>query len=293
MITAMKPGQQNSFTDDAALVEASLAECTSWLPVRNAESHKASNGRVLITGGEQSMAGAVSLAGWSACIAGAGLVRIATIPDNVASITCVRPELLVNPINNVAQLRELLTGSDCHAIGPGLGQTDWSRDMFEFSLEHGRPSVIDADGLNLLAQAPEKRADWVLTPHPGEAARLLKCKARDIQQDRLSAAREIVDHYGGVCILKGKDSLVASHTGPAVVCRYGNEALAVAGTGDVLAGLLAGLLAQGMDQRKAAITAVVLHASAADRHAEMHGVIGMLASDLFLPLRQLRNAAMV
>lgn len=268
-----------------------LAECQKWLPEHAEDSHKGSNGSVLIAGGEQSMAGATCLAGWSAYIAGAGLVRVATIAGNVSAITTCRPELLVSDVTNVNKLKSLLPLSDILALGPGLGQTKWSQQVFEFCLEHRTPDIIDADGLNLLAKSPDNRQQWILTPHPGEAARMLHCDTRDIQADRTAAADEIASIYGGICILKGQGSLV-SVSGNAEntrICPYGNAALAVAGTGDVLSGFLAGLLAQGMERSMATISAVVLHARAADIYADEHGKIGMLASDLMMPLRRLRN----
>lgn len=235
------------------------------------------------------MAGATCLAGWAAYVAGAGLVRVATLAENVSAITSFRPELLVSGISKVEQLKSLQQQSDILALGPGLGQTKWSQQVFEFCLEHRQPDIIDADGLNLLAQSPDKRQGWVLTPHPGEAAKLLNCRARDVQADRVAAANEIVSIYGGICVLKGHGSLIAADAEKPRVCRYGNSALAVAGTGDVLTGCLAGLLAQKMEPFKASIAAVVLHACAGDIQAEEHGSIGMLASDLMPPLRRLRN----
>jgi len=288
MIPVMNSGQHNSFSESTDVEQADLAECQGWLPKRHEDSHKGSNGSLLIIGGERAMAGAACLAGWSAYIAGAGLVRVATIADNVTAITSCRPELLVSGISEVHQLKALFQQTDILALGPGLGQTSWSHQMFEFCLEHNEPDVIDADGLNLLAQSPCKRQDWILTPHVGEAARLLKCQVAEIQADRMAAASEIVRLYGGICILKGRESLIVSK-GNSRVCPYGNAALAVAGTGDVLTGLLAGLLTQGMDSYRSAVTAVVLHAKAADIHAAENGIIGMLASDLMIPLRRLRN----
>jgi len=201
----------------------------------------------VVLGGEKAMAGATCLAGWAAYIAGAGLVRVATIPENVSAITSLRPELLVSGINKVQQLKALPHGDEVLARGPGMGQTKWSHQVFEFCLEHRQPDIIDADGLSLLAQAPDKRQGWVLTPHPGEAARLLNCRARDVQADRIAAANEIVSVYGGICVLKGHGSLITAGDQLPRICRYGNSALAVAGTGDVLTGFLAGLLAQKME----------------------------------------------
>ena len=288
----MEPGKNKSFSalsQSTLLAEADLAECQGWLPNRPIDCHKGSNGRVMVLGGEKAMAGAIGLAGWAAYVAGAGLVRVATIPENVSAITSFRPELLVSGINKVQQLKNLLQHGDVLALGPGLGQTKWSHQVFEFCLEHRQPDIIDADGLNLLAQSPDKRQYWVLSPHPGEAARLLHCRTRDVQADRIAAANEISSVYGGICILKGHGSLIATDDEQTRICRYGNPALAVAGTGDVLTGLLAGLLAQEMTAYKASVTAVVLHACAADIHAQEQGCIGMLASDLMVPLLRLRN----
>jgi NAD(P)H-hydrate epimerase len=289
MIPVMEHTEQKTFSDFGKPHLADLAECQGWLPVRSENSHKGSNGRVLIAGGEQAMAGAACLAGWSAYISGAGLVRVACIPENVTAITASRPELLVSGIRSTQQLKKLFRQSDVLALGPGLGQSSWSRTIFEYCLEFGHPDILDADGLNLLAKSPARQQNWILTPHPAEAGRLLKCKASDIQLDRTSAVKEIAKQYGGICILKGKSTLVAINEEALWTCPYGNSALAVAGTGDVLTGLLAGLLAQGMTTEKAAVTAVVLHACAGDIHAAEHGPVGMLASDLMLPLRQLRN----
>lgn len=289
MIPVMKNERHKSFSIQRQPRYAALPECQGWLPLRADDSHKGSNGRVLIVGGEQSMAGAACLAGWSAYSAGAGLVRVATIPGNVMAITACRPELLVSAIDSASALKPLLRQIDTLVLGPGLGQTSWSRSLFEFCLEYANPNIIDADGLNLLAGTRDKRSNWILTPHPGEAAKLLDCQARDIQADRLAAASEIVHLYGGICILKGHDSLVVSEQEDAWLCPYGNAALAVAGTGDVLTGFLAGLLAQGMQSLQASVAAVVLHASASDMHAAEFGNIGMLASDLMAPIRRLRN----
>ncbi len=266
-----------------------LTEVQGWLPQRKPDAHKGSNGSALIIGGELSMAGACCLAGWSAYIAGAGLVRVACHEKNASVVTIWCPEILATGIRQARQLKLLFQQSDVYALGPGLGQSHWSRSLFEYSLEHCRPDIIDADGLTLLAASPEKRENWILTPHPGEAGRLLQCHARDVQSDRQAAAAAIASQYGGICVLKGKNTLIAMQDGEVRECSYGNAALSVAGTGDVLTGFLAGLLAQGMDSARAAICAVVLHACAAERHSAKSGLIGMLASDLMMPLRDLRN----
>ncbi len=147
--------------------------------------------------------------------------------------------------------------------------------------------VLDADALNLLAEEPLHKYSWILTPHPGEAARLLNKTTREIQNDRLEAVRAIQRNYGGVCVLKGSGTLVAN-SNQTSVCTAGNPGMASGGMGDVLTGIIAGLIAQGLNLYDAARFGVELHAQSADLAAE-DGMRGMLASDLFIPLRKLVN----
>jgi len=268
--------------------EASVQQCQSWLPRRSADAHKGSSGRLLVVGGDLSMSGAVGLAGWTACATGTGMVHVATCKENIGQVAALRPELLVSGVAETDELQSLLSKVDALLLGPGLGQSDWSRAQFETCLEHGKVAVIDADGLNLLAEEPDKRRDWVLTPHPGEAARLLGTSTHEIMQNRMVAAEAIVARYGGVCVLKGSGTIVATENETPNLCTQGNAALATAGTGDVLAGLIAGLIVQGVPPLPAAVAGVTLHARAGELAAEA-GMAGMLASDLIEPLRQLRN----
>ena len=148
--------------------------------------------------------------------------------------------------------------------------------------------VVDADGLNLLAAKPQKRENWVLTPHPGEAARLLDCLVPQVQDDRFKAANDLHHKYGGVCLLKGAGSLVAEDGMPIAVNSTGNPGMASGGMGDVLTGIIAGLIAQGFDIGTAARMGAWLHGAAADE-ASLQGERGLLPSDLFAPLRRLVN----
>jgi len=175
------------------------------------------------------------------------------------------------------------------AIGPGLGRDDWGRMLLEMALAAGRPLVVDADALNLLAEAPVFRDDWVLTPHPGEAARLLDSCVAEIQADRFAAVEQLQRRYGGVAVLKGAGTLVASggDRRPAV-CSDGNPGMASGGMGDVLTGVVAGWLAQGQPLAAAAELAVTLHAAAADKAARA-GRRGLLATDLMSHVRRLAN----
>ncbi len=257
----------------------------SWLPGRRRDAHKGSNGHVVIVGGNYSMAGAVRMAGEAAYRTGAGLVSVVTRPGNMPAITSVCPEIMVHETNDALSIDALLKKANVIAVGPGLGQDDWSAAMLEKALSMDSPVVCDADALNLLASEPRRRDNWVLTPHPGEAARLLACTTKDIQQDRPRAIHEIINHYGGTCVLKGSGSLVATTGEVMYLCDRGNPGMATGGMGDVLTGVIAGVLAQGMSINRAAATGLFLHARAGDAFAERYGERGMMAGDLLSEIR--------
>ncbi|MHB8744604.1 MAG: NAD(P)H-hydrate dehydratase, partial [Sulfuricaulis sp.] len=226
------------------------------------------------------MPGSVHLAGEAAYRAGAGLVMLATHPDHASQISTTRPELIVYGVTSAEELRPLLSRADVIAAGPGLGQGAWGNALFGAALDTSTPMVVDADALNILAADPLMHRDWILTPHPGEAARLLGMSTPEIQADRFAAVRELVASYGGVCVLKGSGTLVASLYSDVIsVCDRGNPGMASGGMGDVLTGTIAGLWAQGLAAADAANLGVWLHATAGDDVAAA-GEIGMLASDL-------------
>ncbi|MGZ4978780.1 MAG: NAD(P)H-hydrate dehydratase [Methylobacter sp.] len=258
------------------------------LPRRSRYAHKGNCGHVLIVGGELGYSGAARMAGEAALRVGAGLVSIATRAEHAGLMNLNRPELMCHGVETAAQLALLLEKVDVVVVGPGLGQSDWAKALFDVAINAGKPMVIDADGLNLLAAAPTIKSDWVLTPHPGEAARLLKCSTADIQQDRFAAACSLQIGYGGVVVLKGAGTLIASENQLAV-SNTGNPGMASGGMGDVLSGVIAGLLAQGLSLQDAAQQGVYNHGLAADLAAEKDGERGLLACDLMLYLRQLVN----
>ncbi len=260
------------------------------LAVRRRNSHKGDYGRVLAIGGDHGMSGAVRLAAEAAARTGAGLVTIATRMAHAPALSAQRPELLCYGVAQGAELRPLLSAANVCVIGPGLGQSPWAQELFSAALESGLPCVMDADALNLLAAGPVTRQTWVLTPHPGEAARLLGCSPAEVQADRFHAARELQRRYGGVCVLKGAGTLVASTDEPVAVCAAGNPGMASAGMGDVLSGVIAALLAQGLAAGEAARLGVWLHATAGDRAAATAGMRGLLARDLMPQLRALVNS---
>jgi len=258
---------------------------------RSKDSHKGDYGHVLLVGGAPGFSGAVRLAGEGALRTGAGLVSIATHPDHAAWLNLNRPELMVHGIAHPRDLSELLSRATAVAIGPGLGTDAWGEALLEQVLSADLPLVVDADGLNLLAQrTPVRRDHWILTPHPGEAARLLACETSEIQADRFSAARRLQETFGAVVVLKGSGTLVAgpSHR-PLGVCSQGNPGMASGGMGDVLTGILAALLAQGLDGEEAASVGACLHGAAGDLAAEQGGERGLLASDLLEAIRPLLN----
>jgi hydroxyethylthiazole kinase-like uncharacterized protein yjeF len=264
-------------------------EKLKWqLPARKRTAHKGDQGAVLIIGGGIGMAGAARMSGEAALRSGAGLVTIATHPDNVAGVIAGRPELMCRGVIDGADLRPLIERADLIAIGPGLGRDDWAKHVFDAALASGQPKVIDADALNLLSRSPRQQSNWILTPHPGEAARLLGVSNAEVQGDRLNAVRSIVDRYGGVVVLKGAGTLVGTSDRVPAVCDRGNPGMASPGMGDVLTGIIASIAAQISDLAAAAEIGVLVHAMAGDMAAR-HGERGLLATDLFNYLRTCVN----
>ncbi|MGQ0428769.1 MAG: NAD(P)H-hydrate dehydratase [Gammaproteobacteria bacterium] len=262
---------------DASLLAAAL-------PRRRRGAHKGEHGRVLIVGGH-AMAGAARLAGEAALRTGAGLVAIATSTASAAAIVGRRPELICHAATTASKLRPLLRPADALAIGPGLGLDRRAMHLLDATLAAGKPTVVDADALTLAAKRPRRRAHWILTPHPGEAARLLDSKTAAVQRDRLSALVAMRKRYGGTCVLKGAGTLVSSASGAPWVCDRGNPGMATAGAGDVLTGVIAALAAGGAEPELAAAAGVLLHAIAGDR-AAAGGERGVIAGDLVAELRR-------
>jgi NAD(P)H-hydrate epimerase len=260
------------------------------LPRRSRIAHKGHFGHVLVIGGNVGMAGAVRLAGEAALRAGAGLVSVVTRPQHVAAVTASRPELMCRGIDSVAELEPLLARAGVVAIGPGLGQDRWARDLLARVVESDRRLVVDADALNVLAERPVRRDDWVLTPHPGEAARLLGWTTADIQTDRTGAAAALCDRFGGVGLLKGRCTLIGRSGQLPYLIDAGNPGMASAGMGDVLTGLIAGLVAQQRDGDllAAVACAAFVHGKAGDA-AAAGGERGIVASDVLAHLRPWLN----
>ena len=302
----LKPGL---FTGDAAdhvgeLVFNDLqatAETYSDIPVRarrlNAAnlprpaarpptSHKGRFGHVLLIGGDHGLGGAILLGTESALRGGAGMVSLATRPEHVPAALSRVPEAMALGTSSANQLMGLLKKVSVLVVGPGLGQAGWGRSLLSAAANAPLPQVWDADALNLLAggfvRLPK---DCVITPHPGEAARLLGISTPQVQADRLAAALALSKKYSAVVVLKGAGSLIAHPDGRLALCHQGHPAMATAGLGDVLAGLLGALLAQGMEPFDAACLAVWLHANAGEQQGKFGR--GLAASDLIPAIRQL------
>ena len=263
------------------------------LGTRPRGSHKGDHGHVLVVGGDRGFAGAVRLAAEAAARVGAGLVSVATREVHAAAVSAMRPEVMSRGVEDEASFEALAGRATVVAVGPGLGRGEWGERMFANALDcRPRLLVVDADALNHLAgagRAAPRRDDWVLTPHPGEAARLLGVSTGEVQADRFAAAAAIRERFGGVCVLKGAGTVVDAGPPRLVgVCVNGNPGMGTGGTGDVLTGVIAGLAAQGADPADAAELGVCVHGKAGDLAARA-GERGLLAGDLVAELRGLVN----
>lgn len=267
------------------------SECKA-LPRRARVSHKGTNGRVLIVGGECGYGGAVIMAAAAAGRSGAGLVSVATRQQTIAGLLSRCPEAMGREVKSGLELGPLIYNADVLAIGPGLGVGSWAEQMMQPASAAQKPMVVDADALNLLAAQPpympQHCDNWILTPHPGEAARLLGVTAEEIQADRFAAVRSLQHRYGGVVVLKGAGTLIADGS-LTYISEYGNPGMGSGGMGDVLSGVLVALLAQGLSLSEAARLGVCVHSAAADRAVIDGGEIGLLATDLLPYIRQRLN----
>jgi NAD(P)H-hydrate epimerase len=271
---------RESQPDHGILIQESMI--LEYLPERRRNSHKGNFGWVLAVGGTEGMSGAVRLAGEAALRSGAGKVTIATRSGHAALVNMSCPELMVKAVEEPVQLDGLLGEVSVVVTGTGLGQADWSVQMLGACLGASRPLVIDADGLNLLAGefSGSTLPPCVLTPHPAEAGRLLGCSARDIQSDRVGTALELAKRRQATVALKGCGTVIADPSGRYAICPFGNPGMATAGSGDVLAGVIGAMIAQGLGLWDAALCGVLAHALAGDQAAARAGERGMIATDI-------------
>ncbi len=253
---------------------------------RQRTAHKGHFGHVLLIGGDCGFRGAIQLAAEAALRAGAGLVSVATNRQHSAYLTLNRPEIMCHGIDNPEQMQPLLNKASVIVIGPGLGQSDWAQALFDYVVKQDKPMVCDADALNLLAAKRQVCEHWILTPHPGEAGRLLGRETVAVSQDRFEAAKAIQQTYGGIVVLKGAGTVICNSC-ETHISTTGNPGMASGGMGDVLAGLIGGLVAQSADNTYQAVChAVYLHGWAADCAAQQGGERGLLARDLMPWIRK-------
>ena len=273
---------------DTHITRFDETDLAQWLTPRRPTSHKGDHGRLVIIGGDHGTAGAIRMAGEAALRSGAGLVRVLTRSENISPLITARPELMVHELTPQT-LDDSLEWADVVVVGPGLGQQAWGKQALQKVGNFRKVTLWDADALNLLAINPDKRHNRILTPHPGEAARLLNCSVAEIERDRLLSAQRLVKRYGGVAVLKGAGTIVACESGAMGIVDAGNAGMASGGMGDVLSGIIGALLGQKLTPYDAACAGCVVHGAAADRLAAQYGTRGMLATDLFCTLRRVVN----
>ncbi|MBQ0783665.1 MAG: NAD(P)H-hydrate dehydratase, partial [Amphritea sp.] len=247
------------------------------LPPREMATHKGSCGHVLVVGGDFGMGGAAIMAAQAAGRCGAGLVTVATRAEHLSALLTRYPEAMAVGVRSGTELEPYIEKADVLVVGPGLGKNAWGEQLLVKALSSGKPLVLDADALNLLNQrggfGQLKGSNWVITPHPGEAARLLECSVADVQADRFSSVVALQSAFGGVALLKGPGTL--SFDGDAIHLNpTGNPGMASGGMGDMLSGVIGALMAQGLSSGDATRLGAWLHGTAADRNAELKGARG-------------------
>ena len=219
---------------------------------------------------------------------GAGVTMLATHPSHAILLVLMRPEIICQGISQSVELLPLIHRASVLAIGPGLTDDEWSRPLLTRLLRANLPTVIDAGALDVIKPLVGPHPNWIITPHPGEAARLLDTTAEEIQANRIEAVHRLQKKYGGVVVLKGAQTLIDDGKNR-YVCRAGNPGMASGGMGDLLTGMIVGLLAQKLDPSSAACLGVTLHATAGDLAAKDQGERGLLALDLIPYARKLLN----
>lgn len=273
---------------DAAAYLLDEEDAAGCLGIRPRDAHKGEFGHVLVVGGNYGMPGSVRMSAEAAYRVGAGLVTVATRPEHIAAVVAARPEVMCFGVEESQQLLPLLEKADVIVVGPGLDRDEWGRQLLQRCLDSDKPLIVDADGLNLLGDNPMSRDNWILTPHPGEAGRLLGLSTEQVQQDRFAAIKALQEKFAGHIILKGSGTLILSPGEVVSICDRGNPGMASGGMGDILSGVLAGLVAQGLELDVAAQMGVVIHSYAGDLAAE-NGEAGLMATDLLPFLREVIN----
>jgi NAD(P)H-hydrate epimerase len=271
-----------------------LEDLMDFMPEMEADLHKNKRGHCMVIGGDYGAGGASLLAAQACLKVGAGLSSHATRPEHISASLMRQPEVMACGVVSGQELEPLLVKPSVLVVGPGLGRSSWSEQILQKALSANLPMVVDADGLNIISEgrvaSDFSGRTWVMTPHPGEAARLLGTTIDEIESDRFSAVSRLQEKYNAIIVLKGAGTIVsAPHGQPNKVCQYGNPAMATAGMGDILSGIIGGLIAQGLDIQTATELGVCMHSFAADMAVDADGSKGLVAGDLFTYLRDLLN----
>jgi NAD(P)H-hydrate epimerase len=276
---------------DAELMD--LAELLDYLPQLDIDAHKTQRGHTMVVGGDRGFGGAAIMAAEASARLGSGMTTVATRPEHIGAMLMRQPEVMACAVVSGQELEPLLERPNVLVVGPGLGRSSWSEQLLQKAVAAKLPTVLDADGLNIVAEGrvvpKPDGSQWVLTPHCGEAARLLNVTVAEIEADRFAAVRQLQEKYAGVVVLKGPGTLIAGPGELIKVCPYGNPAMATAGMGDILSGVIGALIAQGFDLQTAAELGCCLHSSAADMAVEELGSRGLVATDILPYINRLLN----
>jgi NAD(P)H-hydrate epimerase len=259
------------------------------LLAREPDSYKGNFGHILIIGGDLGMGGAAIMAAEASYRTGAGKVTVLTRKENIAALLARLPNAMT--LRDNSSTAEILADKSVILIGCGLGKTQWGQKLFTMAMNSNLPKLIDADALNILSMSQKtfNLSNSIITPHIGEAARLLNISINEIQKNHESTVKKLYEKFGAISVLKGKGTLIFGDQKIIHQCPFGNAGMATAGMGDVLSGIIGGLMAQGLDGEKSAIYGVNIHAIAGDLVAKKQGEIGMMPSDLFKFIPQIIN----
>ena len=263
------------------------------LPQRHANAHKGTFGSVAVIGGATGMVGSVLLAARAALHSGAGRIFVALLSENAPAVDFIQPEIMLRALDDIVQLPQL----NCLVIGPGLGQSMVAIKQLEYWVNQSVPILLDADALNLIASHPHlasavasRTSPTVMTPHAGEAGRLLAFSTEAVTQNRLESAIILAEKFNAICVLKGAGTLIVQDKHHYFINTTGNVGLASGGTGDVLSGIIGSLMAQGLAAINAAKLGVFVHGAAADALVKKGiGPIGLTASEVILEVRHQLN----
>jgi len=277
--------------NNLAFSAVSIEHVKAALPPRARDAHKGNFGHVLVIGGDHGYGGAAIMAAQAAVHSGAGLVSLYTRERHISAMLNRQPEVMAH----CEHLNSLIEKATVLLIGPGLGLQQWGQSLLQQLLSLHLPTLLDADALNYLAslshteQKTLQRDNWILTPHPGEAARLLGCDVTTVQQNRPLAIQQLQQRFGGTILLKGQHSLICGPKQQSASLNCGNPGMASGGMGDVLSGIIAALMAQGLDSFVAACCGGYLHGTAADLQAIATGERGLHATALLSCMSRLLN----